>query len=109
MTLLQVKPFNFLFTAVFVLSLGCEQPKTLKKIQFTGEAQGTYYAVTYYSSDNKNYQTSVDSLLKEFDQTASLWEERSMINKVNNDEDVVVNDAFLELFRISQEVSEVTD
>ncbi|MBL7137975.1 MAG: FAD:protein FMN transferase [Bacteroidales bacterium] len=81
----------------------------MEKIHFTGEAQGTYYAVTYYSSDIKNYQPSIDSLLKDFDQTASLWVKNSMINRVNNNKDVVVNDLFLELFRISRVVSEATD
>jgi len=92
-----------------VLSFGCNRPETLGKIHLVGKAQGTYYAVTYYTSDKKNYQPSIDSLLKDFDQTASLWVKNSMVNKVNNNEDVIVNDAFLELFMISQEVSEVTD
>ncbi|MFH1297501.1 MAG: FAD:protein FMN transferase [Bacteroidota bacterium] len=94
---------------VLILMANCHRPDPLEKIRFTGETQGTYYAVTYYTSDKINYQPSIDSLLKEFDQTASLWVENSMINRVNNNEDVVLNDDFLKLFRISQEVSEMTN
>ena len=88
---------------------GCTGPDTLERTYFSGEVQGTYYTVTYYSPDGRNFQDAIDSLLKEFDQTASLWVDSSMINRVNNNEDVIVNDDFLELFRISQEVSEMTD
>ncbi|TSA27259.1 MAG: FAD:protein FMN transferase [Bacteroidetes bacterium] len=88
--------------------VGCDRPGTPGKFQFTGEAQGTYYAVTYYDPLNRDLRPSVDSLLKEFDQTASLWVKNSMINRVNNNEEVAVNADYLELFRISQEVSEAT-
>ncbi len=81
----------------------------MEKIQFAGQAQGTYYSITYFSSGGKNYQASVDSLLDQFDITASLWMENSLINKVNNNEDVMINDIFLYLFRISQDVSENTN
>jgi len=97
------------FLLVVILFQGCDSHRSLEKIQFTGEAQGTYYAITYFSAGGKDYQASIDSLLDEFDKTASLWVEQSLINQVNNNADVTVNDVFLDLFRISQEVSENTN
>lgn len=94
---------------VIILVAGCDPGRSSEKIQFTGQAQGTYYAITYFDQAKRNFQPSVDSLLKSFDQVASLWVDTSMINRVNNNEDVVLNDDFLTLFRMSQEVSEATN
>lgn len=94
--------------AAMILAGSCSSDRSAEKIRFTGEAQGTYYAITYFDHAKRNLQPSVDSLLKAFDQTASLWVDTSMICRVNNNEDVVINDDFLEIFRISQEVSEKT-
>lgn len=93
----------------FIVIQGCAPKSSMEKIQFSGETQGTYYAITYYTSGGQNFQESIDSLLDQFDQTASLWVENSMINRVNNNEDVTVNDVFIDLFRISLEVSENTN
>jgi len=94
---------------VLIFFQGCDSNSSMEKIQFAGQAQGTYYSITYFSSDGKNYQASIDSLLEQFDNTASLWVENSLINKVNNNDDVIVDDVFLDLFELSQEVSENTN
>ena len=104
-----LKPFGYLILLSLIFLVGCGQPNTSDKVHFTGLAQGTYYAVTYYDPEQRNFQPSIDSLLKAFDLTASLWVENSMINRVNNHEDVGINDEFLELLKISQEVSEKTN
>ncbi len=97
------------FLVELILWVGCNPSGLSEKVHFEGQAQGTYYAVTYYDQEHRNFQPSVDSLLKAFDQTASLWVDTSLINRVNNNDDVIVNDDFLELFRMSQEVSALTD
>ena len=101
------------FTSLIILVIligglmpGCRpQPQ---RIHFTGKAQGTYYAVTFYSERSLDLQPSVDSLLREFDLTASLWVPESLINRVNKNEDVPVNEDFRALFSISSEVSEAS-
>lgn len=107
--MLPVSRFIRLFIPALMIAgliSGCRpQPK---RFHFTGKAQGTYYAVTFYSERNLDLQPSVDSLLRAFDLTASLWEPNSLINRVNNNEDVPVNDDFKALLRISTEVSEAS-
>jgi len=100
---------SFILLLVVILLTGCGPGRSSEKIQFTGQAQGTYYAITYFDRAKRNFQPSIDSLLRSFDLTASLWVDTSMINRVNNNEDVVLNDDFLALFRMSQEVSEATN
>lgn len=80
-----------------------------QKIQFSGKAQGTYYAVTYYDSRGRDFRSSIDSLLTEFDNTASLWVDTSVIRRVNANENMCVNPLFADLFAKSQGISKATD
>ncbi|GHV36877.1 FAD:protein FMN transferase [Bacteroidia bacterium] len=79
-----------------------------KKIQFLGETQGTYYAVTYFDGKNRDFQREIDSILKNFDQVASLWEENSEISKVNRNEDLELSDMFIDIFNKSEEISKMS-
>jgi thiamine biosynthesis lipoprotein len=95
---------------IFLLSLflaSCtKQPQLLR---FSGEALGTYYAVSYYDRDEKNYQTEIDFLLNEFLLVASLHEPNSEINAVNNNAEIVVSSMFQDIFTKAVSVSEISD
>jgi FAD:protein FMN transferase len=80
-----------------------------QKVSFSGSAQGTYYAVTYFDAEGRNMQMEVDSILDAFDQVASLWVENSILSKVNRGEEVELNVDFVEVFKQSVDVSERTD
>jgi thiamine biosynthesis lipoprotein len=98
---------SFLFVFILLFLFSCSG---YEKISFRGEAQGTYYAITYYDRQERDLQVEIDSILKEFDQTASVWEKNSVISRVNrNDTDVILNRDFIEIFNKSMEVSEMTD
>ena len=104
-----LKPFihSLILTFLFV---SCDTFQRPVKVHFTGEAQGTYYAITYYEKDGKNYQKEIDSLLKAFDQSVSLWIPNSLISRVNNnDTSVILDEHFISIFKLSQEVSKKTD
>lgn len=76
------------------------------KIGFTGEAQGTYYAVTYFDRDNRNLQPEIDSLLKRFDQSASLWVPGSVISLINESDTGGMADEIVDtLLKMSIEVA----
>ena len=53
------------------------------KVSFTGKTMGTDYQVTYMDDENRNFQASVDSLLKVFNQNVSVYEPNSEINLLN--------------------------
>ncbi|MBE9480217.1 MAG: FAD:protein FMN transferase [Bacteroidetes bacterium] len=104
-----LKPFihSLILTFLFV---SCDTFQRPVKVHFTGEAQGTYYAITYYEKDGKNYQKEIDSLLKAFDMSVSLWIPNSIISRVNNnDTSVILDEHFISIFKLSQEVSKKTD
>ena len=95
-----------LLALTLVIATACvrhDQP-----IRIQGEAQGTYYNIAYFDSLQRNLQPQIDSLLDEFDQTASLWVENSIIRKVNRHEDTVLNAHFIDLLRLSRQIEEYT-
>lgn len=96
--------------SLVILVVACNSTtSTPKKIHFSGKAQGTYYSVTYYDTQNRNFQAQVDSLLKAFDLTASLWEENSLIRKINSNETLALNPMMVDLYEKSIQISELTD
>lgn len=95
--------FSLIMAVVFV---SCNSPQ---KVSITGEAQGTYYAVTYYDAEGRDLQVQIDSLLTAFDLVASMWVENSIISRVNREDTTVeLNDIFIEIYKESLAVSEIT-
>lgn len=92
-----------------VLVLLCSCHHTSKKVAFQGEAQGTYYAVTYYDAEGRDFKMQIDSLLDNFDQAMSLWVPESDISRINRgDSTVITNSLFQRVFNKSQEISRIT-
>ncbi len=89
---------------LFLFSCGSSQQKEL--VRFMGEAQGTYYSIIYFDDQQRDFQVEVDSILKEFDQSLSLWVPGSLISSVNKgDTAIEVDDFFTDNFNIAMEVA----
>jgi len=100
-----MKHLILFFATVFLV--GCvKQPQF---VRFSGNALGTYYLVSYYHINGKNYQAEIDSILREFLFVASLHEPKSEINAVNNNVDVVLSPMFQDIFNKAVSISEITD
>lgn len=95
-----------ILTTFSVVFLSCKPEP--KKLVLSGEAQGSYYAITYYDYRNRDFSIAIDSLLHDFDQTASLWVENSLIRKINDNRDSVINDLFYDLLQHSLDVNRLT-
>jgi thiamine biosynthesis lipoprotein len=75
-----------------------------------GEAQGTYYSIIYFDDQQRDFQVEVDSILKTFDQSLSLWVPNSLISMVNlGDTAIEVDQFFTDNFNIAQEVAVKTN
>ncbi len=90
-----------------LLLTGCH-PRPLAPVTLNGEAQGTYYRIIYYDSLQRNFQQSIDSLLTDFDQTASLWIDSSELCRVNRNETDLVSPRFATLLQASLEMNAYT-
>ena len=92
--------FLFLFTSC------SQQPQ---KITLQGLAQGSYYAITYYDEQNRNFQREIDSIFHAVDMSVNLWVDSSVISKVNRNEEVALDSIFIDNFRIAQESARLSD
>lgn len=93
---------------IAIFATSCRQPA--QKVAFQGEAQGTYYSITYFDANGRNYQNAIDSLLSAFDQSLSLWVPGSIISRVNaGDTSVRADTLFSRVFRRSQQISQLSD
>ena len=85
----------------------CDKP--LQKHSVTGEAQGTYYSIIYFDSQNRDLSAEIDSILSDFDQTASLWVGNSLIRRINDNSDSVLNELFCDMLDKSLRINRLTD
>ncbi len=94
------------FTLIVLLA-GCS--RMYQKMTLNGRTQGTYYAITYYDYQGRDFRQDIDSILNAFDGCASLWNPNSVLSRVNNNDTTVILDGwFIDLFNKSKEVSRVT-
>ena len=96
-----------LFPLLLIAMVSC-QPK-MQKTVIQGLAQGSYYAISYYDSLNRNFQHEIDSIFDAVDQSVSLWNDSSTISKVNRNEDVELDAIFIDNFNIAQQAAELSN
>jgi thiamine biosynthesis lipoprotein len=101
---------NFLFGSVIItVFLSCNHDIKEQLVKFSGETQGTYYNITYYSSSGQNYQQDIDSILNALDQSVSVYNASSIISRINNNDTTALADsAFINIFNYAKEVSDKT-
>jgi len=92
---------------ILILIISACTPRQLhNKISFSGMAQGTYYAVTYFDHLNRDFQPQIDSLLEAFDMSVSSWEPASVISRINNGEEGVICDSvFINTYILARKVA----
>lgn len=102
-----MKKFLLCICSILALLSSCNnQPK---KIGLQGEAQGSYYAITYFDEQGRNFQHEVDSIFHAVDMSVNLWVKNSVISKVNRNEEVTLDSIFIDNFRIAQEAARLSD
>lgn len=80
-----------------------------QKIVLQGLAQGSYYAVTYFDEEGRNFQPEIDSIFRAVDLSVNLWVDSSVISKVNRNEEVTLDKIFIDNFNIAQEAAQLSD
>lgn len=82
------------------------QTKKSEYLKITGFAQGTNYHITYENSNHEDYSADIDSILKAFDKSCSIYDSTSIISRINNnDPSVEADDWFTDVFNKSVEVN----
>ena len=101
-----MKRWIILIIGLVILASCGKQPK---KMVLQGLAQGSYYAVTYYDEQGRNFQHEIDSIFHAVDMSVNLWVDSSVISKVNRNEEVVLDQIFIDNFNIAQEAAKLSD
>lgn len=110
------------FILVLIFFSACKDEKTpeLKKYTLNGRTQGTYYHIVYFAPSDKwciknNWQTSseikkgIDRILTTIDNSISLWNPNSNLNKINNNQRNTLDNILLENFMAAEKISKLTD
>lgn len=82
--------------------------KQPQKMVLQGLVQGSYYAITYYDEEGRNLQQEIDSIFHAVDMSVNLWVDSSVICKVNRNEDVVLDQIFMDNFNVALKAAELS-
>ena len=98
------------FALGFVFLLAACQTKKSEYLKISGFAQGTTYNITYENLKGEDYTNAIDSILKAFDRSLSIYDSTSIISRINdNDLTAEADDWFIDVFEKSAEVNLVSD
>jgi thiamine biosynthesis lipoprotein len=102
-----------LLSVLLVLALVIPACKDKKPVfdNFSGFVQGTTYSIVYDNRKNispEELKLKVEKILHDFDMSLSLYQDSSIISKINRNEEVVPDSFFIEVFTKSVVISEMT-
>jgi FAD:protein FMN transferase len=79
---------------------------------FTGFTQGTTYSIAYDNSMNispLDLKMKVEKILHDFDMSLSVYEDSSIISRINRNESAITDSFFVDVFNKSVFISEMTN
>lgn len=98
---------SLVFLVLCFFMIGCD---TVEKQHFMGSTQGSYYSIIYFDEQNRDLHHEFDSIFEEVESSLSLWDENSIIRRVNrNDSTVVLNKIFIDNFNYAMKAAELSD
>ena len=97
------------FKLMFLLLAFSGCARQAEKMVIQGLAQGSYYAVTYYDEQGRDFRQGIDSIFRAVDRSVNLWVDSSVICKVNRNEPVVLDQIFIDNFNVAQEAARLSD
>jgi FAD:protein FMN transferase len=89
-----------------VVCLGCSRFYADKYSYVEGFTQGTTYHITFLNKSQKDYSRVIQNILDSFDLSLSIYNPKSIISRMNRNEDVLADAWFTRVFNKSMEISE---
>jgi thiamine biosynthesis lipoprotein len=93
------------------LTSGCKQNK-IELQRITGMIQGSTYSIVYENKpkiEPEELKRIVEKIFHDFDMSLSVYNDSSIISRINRNENVTVDTFFTESFNRSQEISKMSD
>lgn len=105
--------FSFVVAVgTFLIGCGPTEPNraSFPVVTVKGYAQGTTYTIKYVDSAGRDFQSSIDSILKKIDNSVSTYNSNSIVTRFNKaDSCTIIDEHVLDLFLMSDEVYQNTD
>lgn len=103
---------NIFFTIIIIAFIfhACKSEKTVYS-NITGFIQGSTYSIVYENKKNIDpgeLRVKIEKILHEFDLSLSMYNDSSVITKINRNEEVVADSFFTEVYLKSVRISEMT-
>ena len=98
------KLFTLFFFSFIIFS--CENERL---ISLKGFIYGTTYNIQFYNNSNENYSEKIDSIFKVIDNSMSTYKSNSIISKINNNQDVDVDNHFKNVLLVSKKIYHKTN
>lgn len=96
----------YLVLGTFTL-VNCKPTRNYTKIE--GFTQGTTYSITYYDSLNRDLSYQIDSILSSIDHSMSIYNDSSVISRLNNNQSNIIDNLLKEVIDSSFEIYQQTD
>ena len=98
-----------LFLFLIILNFSCDTEPNYTVLK--GSTFGTYYQIKYFEHDKTNpiIDKEIDSIFDHFNSSLSTYISSSIISKVNKNEEVLLDDLFIDVFKKSKIIHEKTN
>jgi|WetSurMetagenome_2_1015567.scaffolds.fasta_scaffold01307_17 FAD:protein FMN transferase len=106
-----IKNFPSLLLVLAIVASACNNKKAVFE-NFTGFTQGSTYSIVYDNKQNISpidLKQNVEKILHDFDMSLSVYQDSSIISRINRNEEVVPDSFFIEVFKKSALISEMTN
>lgn len=77
----------FAVACISLAFISCERAETRSEVEFNGRTMGTFYQIKYIGEPIDGLQSKIDSVLKEVNQSMSVYIEQSVISEFNTLQD----------------------
>lgn len=105
---------KFIYSAIIIIAFILPACNTEKSVysNITGFIQGTTYSIVYENKKNieaGELRVRIEKILHDFDLSLSLYNDSSVLSKINRNEEVIADTYFTEAYKKSVEISEMTE
>lgn len=87
----------------FILFNSCVN-NTDKQTILRGDIYGTTYSIVYFSKVDLQLKVKIDSIFNSIDMSMSTYNSNSLITKINNNKEVLLDDHFKYIFNTSKKI-----
>ncbi|MDB2321749.1 FAD:protein FMN transferase [Flavobacteriaceae bacterium] len=93
---------------LFITVCSCTK-NSLQKTSISGYVYGTTYNIVYFSEEELQLKMQIDSLFNVIDMSMSTYNSNSLITKINDNENIELDNHFKFVFNVSKNIFNKTD